>query len=287
MIISSLSILLFMFLAHTTEDTMGVSSEDIMLQNIEVDQYSLPYFEPIFLDEGKVQLLMDRLEETIYKEPVNARFSANGQIMPEILGETLDRNQFQILFREHFYSNRNSNFEVPKKPIYPKVDRGLLKEISTKQLGTYTTFFRKNNAERAHNIALATEAINNYVLFPGETFSFNEIVGERTRERGYKRAPVIVRGELSEDIGGGICQVSSTLYNAVDINGIQIVERYAHSRNVPYVPKGRDATVSWWGPDFVFKNMYNAPILIRSVSVNGTMWVSIYSSDTAEYFTGK
>lgn len=286
MLISSLSVLLFMFHPQITEVTMGVSDNDIILQDIEVHQYSLPYLKPIFLDENKLQSLMDRLEKATYKAPVNAHFSSNGQIIPEKLGATLDRNQFQTLFREHFYSNTNRNFEVPKKPIYPKVDRGLLGEISAKQLGTYTTFFRKSNVERTHNIALAAEAIDNYVLFPGETFSFNQIVGERTTERGYKRAPVIVRGELAEDIGGGICQVSSTLYNAVDLKGIQIVERYAHSRKVPYVPQGRDATVSWWGPDFVFKNMYNEPILIRSISANGTMRVSIYSSETAEYFTG-
>ncbi|RDW18520.1 hypothetical protein CWR48_12520 [Oceanobacillus arenosus] len=271
---------------HSEEETLGVSNDDIILQNIEVDQYALPYLEPIFLDDNKMKLLMNRLEEAIYQEPVNARFSTNGLIISEKLGVTLDRNQFQSLFREHFYSNTIRNFEVPKKSIYPKVDSGLLGEISVKRLGTYTTFFRKSNVERTHNIALAAEAINNYVLFPGETFSFNRIVGERTRERGYKRAPVIVRGELSEDIGGGICQVSSTLYNAVDLKGIQIVERYAHSRKVPYVPPGRDATVSWWGPDFVFKNMYNEPILIRAGSAEGTMWVSVYSSDTAEYFTG-
>ncbi|AXI08918.1 hypothetical protein CUC15_08310 [Oceanobacillus zhaokaii] len=286
MIISSLSFLLFMFPPQIAENTMGVSNNDIILQNIEVDQYSLPYLDPLFLDEDKIHSLMDRLEKAIYKAPINAHISANGHIIPEKLGETLDRKQFQSLFREHFYSNTNSNFEVPKKPLYPKVDRGLLGEISTKQLGTYTTFFRKSNLERTHNIKLASEAINNYVLFPGEIFSFNEIVGERTKERGYKRAPVIVRGELAEDIGGGICQVSSTLFNAVDLKGIQIVERYAHSRKVPYVPTGRDATVSWWGPDFVFKNMYNEPILIRSFSANGTMRVSVYSSDTAEYFTG-
>ncbi len=82
---------------------------------------------------------------------------------------------------------------------------------------------------------MAAEAIDNHVVFPGESFSFNETVGERTKEKGYQRAPVIIEGELAEDIGGGICQVSSTLYNAVDIDGMEIVERYSHSRSVPYV----------------------------------------------------
>ncbi|WP_052350123.1 VanW family protein [Virgibacillus sp. SK37] len=172
------------------------------------------------------------------------------------------------------------------KKIYPRIDRSLLEEIRGKELGNYVTYYKENNKERSHNISLAANAINNYVLFPGETFSFNKVVGERTKEKGYKRAPVIVKGELAEDIGGGICQVSSTLFNAVDLKGIQIVERYAHSREVPYVPPGKDATVSWWGPDFVFKNMYNQPILIRASSKNGKMNIRVYSSESATYFKG-
>ena len=82
-------------------------------------------------------------------------------------------------------------------------------------------------------------------------------------------AKIIVRGEFSEGIGGGICQISSTLYNAVDRAGLKIVERYSHSRSVPYVPPGRDATVNWGGPDFSFKNNYNQPILIRAQALPG------------------
>src|SRR5699024_2272393 len=93
---------------------------------------------------------------------------------------------------------------------------------------------------------------------------------------------VIVKGELSEGIGGGICQVSSTLYNAVDLVGLDIVKRYSHSRSVPYVPPGRDATVSWFGPDFVFKNPYNQPILIRAFAKDGNMIVTLYSSDSIQ-----
>lgn len=97
--------------------------------------------------------------------------------------------------------------------------------------------------------------------------------------KGYKRAPVIVKGELSEDVGGGICQVSSTLFNAVDRAGLQIVQRYSHSKRVPYVPPGRDATVSWYGPDFRFKNKYSQPILIKAKAHRGSMIVTIYSSE--------
>jgi hypothetical protein len=92
-----------------------------------------------------------------------------------------------------------------------------------------------------------------------------------------------VRGELSEGIGGGICQVSTTLFNSVDRAGLKIIQRYSHSRNVPYVPPGRDATVSWEGPDFTFTNQYNQPILIRASAGGGTVVISLYSSHIIEY----
>ncbi|WP_068672556.1 VanW family protein [Oceanobacillus sp. Castelsardo] len=259
---------------------------EIWLEKVEIDQYEWTNFDSIFLDMNKLELLMDNLESKIYKEPMNAKFGKNNEIIEGKYGITLDRNEFLEKFITHYYSATNEKLNVPLREIYPKVDSGLLKEISAKQLGSYVTFFRSSNKERSHNISLATEAIDNTVVFPGETFSFNDIVGERTKEKGYKRAPVIVRGELSEDIGGGICQVSSTLFNAIDLKGIQIVERYAHSKRVPYVPPGRDATVSWWGPDFVFKNLYNEPILIRAKAGNGKMIVTIYSTESAENFTG-
>jgi vancomycin resistance protein YoaR len=94
---------------------------------------------------------------------------------------------------------------------------------------------------------------------------------------------VIVRGEYAEDIGGGICQVSSTLFNAVDNAGLKIVQRFSHSRHVPYIPPGRDATVSWYGPDFEFKNMYNQPILIQARTIGNLLVIKLYSSEVIEY----
>jgi vancomycin resistance protein YoaR len=96
-------------------------------------------------------------------------------------------------------------------------------------------------------------------------------------------ARVIVKGEFSEGIGGGICQVSSTLFNAIDNAGLQTIQRYSHTRSVPYVPSGRDATVSWYGPDFSFKNKYNQPILIRATIQGGMVSIMVYSSDMINY----
>lgn len=258
---------------------------DITLDMIEIEQYALPYTDHLFIDQAKLQILIKNLKKKVYVPPENATLNDQGEIVSEKAGISLDVRQFQTLFREYFYRSEKGQLHVPVAPVYPQVDSELLANINVQELGTYVTYFKKDNEERTHNISLAAQAINNYILFPKETFSFNKVVGERTKGKGYKRAPVIVKGELAEDIGGGICQVSSTLFNAVDLRGVQIVERYAHSRSVPYVPPNRDATVSWWGPDFAFKNLYNQPLLIRAQSINGKMVVKVYSSEDVRYLS--
>ncbi|MGR3763960.1 VanW family protein [Rossellomorea sp. NS-SX7] len=212
--------------------------------------------------------------------PRDAYLDEHNQIIHHENGYELHQGKFKNLLLEALFSKGSAYIEVPLEVIYPRVDSELLSSIRTQQIGSYVTYFNQLNNERSHNIALAANEINNTVVFPGEVFSFNKVVGKRTKEKGYKKAPVIVRGELSEDIGGGICQVSSTLFNAVDLAGVKIVERYHHSKRVPYVPQGRDATVSWYGPDFMFRNIYNQPLLIRSKIYGGQLIVTIHSSDS-------
>lgn len=235
------------------------------------------------LDSTKFNLFVNQLDQQIKKQPVNAKIDHSGRIIPEVPGYRLNRHAFAEQFYQFYYGNRASTVEVPKLFTYPKVDSELLSLIRTKRIGQYVTFYNSAKKSRANNISLAVEAINNFVVFPGEIFSFNEVVGKRTEAKGYMKAPEIVRGELIEGIGGGICQVSSTLFNAVDRSGVKILQRYSHSKHVPYVPPGRDATVSWYGPDFTFQNTYNQPILIRATSGNGKVVIFIYSSDDINF----
>jgi len=276
-------ILLFLMLylslpQYIQAQTLIVSDDKgLVLETLVFDQFALDTTSGFFIDTFLLEQVTKRIQEQVYEEAKNAYFNEQNEIMPGTAGQRLDTDLFLLKFKEHFYTKKENQLKVPLKVVYPKVDVEFLAEISEKQLASYTTYYNESNKERSHNIVLATMAINNHVLFPGEEFSFNKIVGERTKDRGYKQAPVIVRGELSEGIGGGICQVSSTLFNAVNLKGIQIIERYSHSREVPYVPPGKDATVSWWGPDFVFKNNYKQPILIRARAANGQMSIQIYS----------
>lgn len=235
------------------------------------------------IDMDKWNHLLNTLDRQIFRAPINAKIGDHEQIIPEQNGYKLDRQLFTQQYFAYLFENGPAKIEAPQLTIHANVDNELLANIREKPIGHYITYFNSNNKNRSNNISLASKTINNHVIFPGEVFSFNQVVGKRTIEKGYLRATVIVRGELSEGIGGGICQVSSTLFNSVDRAGLKIVHRYSHSRNVTYVPAGRDATVSWDGPDFVFQNLYNQPILIRTYAGQGSVSISLYSSHMIEY----
>lgn len=266
----------------TLPNELTLTKDGEVITTVTRDHFTFPFQDGSFIERDELDLLFERVEQKIYQKPVDAKLDDQGQIRKGETGYTLDRKAFAKQFHSFFYEGNPVRMEIPKKPVYPKVDSELLAEIREEKIGSYVTKFKPGNKERTKNIELATEAINNYVLFPGDTFSFNQVVGERTKAKGYERAPVIVKGELAEDIGGGICQVSSTLFNAVDLRGIEMVERYSHSKSVPYVPSGRDATVSWHGPDFVFKNHSHRPLLIRANASNGDMSIHIYSSSAPD-----
>ncbi len=235
------------------------------------------------IDTEEFNKVMDALDNEVYIEPKDAMINKYGSIVPEQVGYRLHRLKFISQMYAHYFNDTTSKEEIPLQVIYPKVDSELLDSIRRKKIGRYITSFNSNNKERTMNISLATEAINNSVIFPKEQFSFNQFVGKRTVEKGYLQAPVIIHGKFSEDIGGGICQVSSTLFNAVDNAGLKIIQRYSHSRKIPYVPPKRDATVSWDGPDFVFENNYERPVLIQAKMLGNHLLIELYSADTISY----
>ncbi|MGG0902701.1 VanW family protein [Bacillus subtilis] len=261
------------------QDSLTVTQQGRTIATVNREDFTMPLPGTPMVDYEKYSKFIKQLDQKVYREPKNAVLNDHGSIVPGRVGYKLYQQAFMEKFYAYFYGQGPSKIEVPEMNIYPKVDSELLAHISTQQLGQYVTYFNSSNKSRSHNISLSAKAIDNHVVFPNETFSFNQVVGMRTRNKGYKSAPIIVKGELSEGVGGGICQVSSTLFNAVDRAGLQIVQRYSHTRSVPYVPPGRDATVSWGGPDFRFQNQYNQPILIRAKRYGGSMIITLYSSD--------
>ncbi len=280
-LIMNIFFILLLIFSNTTNDTDYLTLKDngqtIMV--ISKDEVMTSILDVPLVNSVATEQLLQTLEKDIFLEPKNATIGDDGRIVSEEVGYKLNKEAFLELYYDYLYHNRSTVIEVPKIPIYPKVDSEILSQIKVKKIGQFVTFFNSRNISRTHNITLAAEAIDNYVVFPNEVFSFNQVVGMRTEGRGYLLAPIIIRGELSEGVGGGICQVSSTLFNAVDLAGLKIVERYSHSRSVPYVRPGRDATVSWYGPDFRFQNQYNQPILIKAKRYGGSLIVMLYSSD--------
>lgn len=146
-------------------------------------------------------------------------------------------------------------------------------------LGSFQTVLLNKDKERVDNIRLAASKINGYKILPGKTFSFNNVVGKRTTENGFKVASIIINGEYEEGLGGGVCQLSSTLYNAADKAGLKIVERHPHTKQVAYVPLGRDAAISYGHMDLKFKNTKDFLIVIKAQVKNGKVYTSISKAE--------
>ncbi|WP_246943353.1 VanW family protein [Bacillus pinisoli] len=278
------NLIMCMFLITTTiqhqeYDDLELTYKSVPIATINHDAFTSSLTDVPIIKESMVAELLDKLEQQINTEPISAYINDQNEIVSGVVGIMVDRDRLTNELYSYFINHHSSTLEVPTMTVYPRVSSELLADLHVKLIGSYVTYYNQSKSERSHNIYLATEAINNQVVFQGEVFSFNQSVGKRTVEKGYLSAPIIIKGELYDGVGGGICQVSSTLYNAVDRVGVKIMERYSHSRRVPYVPPGRDATVSWYGPDFTFKNNLNQPILIRAKAQRGQVNIRIYSSE--------
>jgi vancomycin resistance protein YoaR len=177
--------------------------------------------------------------------------------------------------------NASEKGEAVELPLYV-YESGYKQEeaayLSEVVVASYTTQFNSGVAGRSKNIELSAAAINNVILGTNDIFSFNTTVGPSDAAHGYQPAPEILNGKLVDGIGGGICQTSSTLFNAVDKLGVSYIEWHHHSLNVGYVPKGRDATVSYGGLDFRFENTTGIPLLIKAIVHEGSLTVEIRTS---------
>lgn len=163
--------------------------------------------------------------------------------------------------------------------VEPKIKENDLKSINSK-ISSFTTNFQTSNDNRSTNINISANAISGKILMPGDVFSFNDVVGERSVERGYKTATVIIDNKFTDDIGGGICQVSTTLYNAILRANIPSTERIHHSIPSTYVGLGLDATVAYGLLDYKFKNTLSYPIYIESVIENKNITFNVYSNSS-------
>lgn len=219
---------------------------------------------------------IEKIRNEIYKEPKDAYYTKSPfTVYPHVNG--VDINMSVEDAKKLLANSTEADIKIPLKITTPNITTSKIgTEAFPNLLATFSTKFSASNTNRTTNIKLATSKINGVVLMPGETFSYNQVVGKRTVSAGFKEAHIFANGQVLDGVGGGICQVSSTLYNSVLLSNLEIVERSNHSFNTGYVKLGTDATVSWGGPDFKFKNSRNYPIKIVGKVNGGTVTIEIY-----------
>lgn len=226
---------------------------------------------------------IEKIHSEIYKEAKNAYYTKNPfTINPHVVGVDFNMSMEEA---KALVNNEQEEIVIPLKKTVPKITTNNIgTEAFPDLLASYSTTFSTKVTGRTTNIKLSSNKINGVVLMPGEVFSYNKVVGPRTAAAGYKPASVYVGGKVETDIGGGICQVSSTLYNTALRANLGIVKRSNHRFATGYVPLSTDATVSWGGPEFMFKNTRKYPIKIVSHVNGGRIKVDIYGcKEDVEY----
>ena len=223
----------------------------------------------MYYNREKADEKIKEISKDIDKDAENATFKINAEktkLIPEKNGVKVNLDKTKNNMTKQLSKNKFTA-KVSVNENIPDITTKDLEGIDT-ALGTSSTTFKLRDENRSHNVMIATEAASGVILKPGEEYSFNTVVGKRSSENGYKNAPVIMDGEMKQDLGGGVCQVSSTLYNAVLKSGMEIVTVKNHSIPSSYVGKGRDATVTDSGTDFVFKNQFDHPVYVQGY-ING------------------
>ncbi|KUO74075.1 MAG: hypothetical protein APF77_23080 [Clostridia bacterium BRH_c25] len=218
------------------------------------------------------------ISKEIGQEPKEATILLKDKVFvitDEAEGRKLDVDKSYDLVKIQLEKTATEDVELAVDVLEPEIKRADLENIKD-NLGEYSTKFNAADVDRTHNIKIASSSASHILIKPGEVYSLDRIVGPRLAKHGYKEANVIINNELVPGIGGGVCQVSSTLYNAALLSNMKIVERKSHSLPSSYIPMGRDATISEGYIDLKFQNTTQYPIYIYG-EVKGS-WVkfSIY-----------
>ncbi len=222
---------------------------------------------------------VDKIHSEVYKEMKNAYYTKNPfEIHPEVEGVDFNVDEVKAMIAQEDKEEYTVKLTITK-PTVTVNDIGT--EAFPDKLGTCTTRYDERDTDRTTNLKLACQKLNNQVVLAGETFSYNKTLGERTIAAGYKNAKVYENGQVVDGIGGGICQISSTLYNAIVDANLETVERRNHQFVTSYIAAGKDATVVYGMTDFKFKNTRTYPIKIIATAQNGIATISIYGNKEA------
>lgn len=243
--------------------------------------YTVPFVQ--HYNHDKLYAILTTISKYIDCSPQNASLAYNNKkihVTPEILGKQVDLQTSLADITSKLDSGIPFNSELIVHRKSPKILSQDFADIDN-LIAVYTTQFDPNDKKRYQNIEIASKHVNNTLVHSGEIFSFNQSVGLRLPEYGYKEAPVLIDGKLLLDWGGGVCQVSTTLYNVALLADMEIEERTAHFKPPSYVPLGRDAAVADNLLDFKFKNISPYNIYITSEVSNNQITVSIFSKNNS------
>ena len=256
-------------LLQTIRDTIKINGDSSVIIDVKVDEV-----EPSAID-------LEKIRSEIYKEVKDAYYTTNPfTIYPEVNGVDFDIENAKTIISEP-----KEQYEIPL--IITKAEK-TVQEIGTEAfpdlLATFSTKYNAGDTNRTTNLKLSAGKINGTVLLPGDEFSYNKIVGERTIQPGYKMAATFSGGKVVDGLGGGICQISSTLYDAVVMANLDVTVRRNHQFVTSYLPGGKDATVVWGSQDFKFVNSRKYPVRITATVSGGVATVQVWGvKEEVEY----
>lgn len=249
-----------------------------------------------FEEKIAVQYLFPNLNKTVEKikknvqiAPKNASLSINSNsanvfnIKNEVIGVVVDEVELYSQICEKFITGKALTINLPIKKIKPEVLTADFKKFANLR-SDFSTNFASSNADRKHNIKNALNALNKVEILPNKVFSFNQTVGRRTVENGYRQAKIIVNDEFVDGLGGGVCQVSTTLYNSALLAGLEILEANKHSKQVGYVKYGFDAMVNFGSSDLKFRNNTSEKLTIITNYTPTSARIRIYGEEMQESY---
>lgn len=227
---------------------------------------------------------LNKIEKNIFIAPKNATIKTNPNsekvftVTNECVGISVDTQKLYTDICGKYLKDEKLIFNIPTYTIQPKIyAKDLL--VYTHLRADFSTDISSSSADRKHNIKNALNRLNKLEIAPNELFSFNKIIGKRTKENGYREAKIIVNNEFVDGLGGGVCQVSSTLYNSTLLAGLEIVEANKHSKQVGYVKYGFDAMVNFGSSDLKFRNNTNEKITIITNFSSNKLRIRIFGED--------
>lgn len=239
------------------------------------------------IDEDKTEAFLEKNEEELNQEAVDYGLKREGgefQIIDGQNGVAVDKEASIEAMQEYFageWKGGDTNIELAAEIVEPKGTKEELEKVQDK-MGGFHTDYSSSTSGRSANIEHAVNLIDGSVIYPGEEFSVFDTIGPLTGSNGYSLAGSYIDGEIVDSYGGGVCQVSTTLYNAVILAELEITERFPHSMEVSYVPDSMDAAIATGVKDMKFKNNTDAPIFIEGYCKDRNMYFNVYGEDTRE-----